>query len=252
VAAGDELKTAEKRGGGKIIPVDSEHSAIFQCLEAAGGNQIKRIYLTASGGAFRDLPPEQLKRASAADALKHPVWNMGKKVTIDSATMANKGLEVIEAVRLFGASPEAVSVLIHRESIIHSMVEFFDGAVLAQLGRPDMKLPINYALSYPKRQNGAAEPLDFDKIGGLSISGWDEKRWPCLKLAYQAAAAGGVYPTVYAAADDLAVKLYAAGRLDYFGVSDLICEALALGYDFAPTDYKGIYLKIEQYISSRL
>ncbi len=204
-----------KRTNSKIYPVDSEHSAIFQCLNGENVNNIKNIILTASGGAFRDYNKDMLAKATPEDALKHPNWAMGKKITIDCATMMNKGLEVIEAHWLFSVPAEKIKVVIHRESIVHSMVEFCDGAVMAQLGCPDMRLPIVYALSYPDRIDMKLNRLDFSQCLNLTFSPPDNDRFPSLQLAYKALEMGKGVPTVLNAANEVAVGMFLDKRIGY-------------------------------------
>jgi 1-deoxy-D-xylulose-5-phosphate reductoisomerase len=257
VAAGSLATTAARDSGAPILPIDSEHSAIWQCLQDAftcvppciplleeavsqveAGNPylpdsfrrqsaVRRLILTASGGAFRDWPVEQIPEASAADALKHPNWSMGPKVTIDSATLMNKGFELIEAHWLFGIPFDQLDVLIHRESIVHSLVEFADASIKAQLGLPDMRLPIQYALTFPDRlQNPALPRLDLAAIGSLTFESPREERYPCLSLAVKAGKAGGTYPSVLGGADEVAVELFMAGEIAFGDISALISDAL--------------------------
>jgi 1-deoxy-D-xylulose-5-phosphate reductoisomerase len=234
VMAGEHVIAAARDHGASILPIDSEHSAIWQCLRGdgddrggEGGNSVARLILTASGGAFRDASPAELEHVTAADALRHPNWLMGKKVTIDSATLMNKGLEVIEAHWLFDAPFANIAIVIHRESIVHSMVEFVDGSVKAQLGPPDMRLPIQYALSYPDRLATSAFPkLDLTKLGRLTFEEPEMGRFPCLKLALQAGERGGTYPAVLSAADDVAVGLFLAGRIGFTEIAGLVARVL--------------------------
>lgn len=211
-----------------ILPVDSEHSAIFQCLQGSHRKSLNKILLTASGGPFRGKSLEELKKVTVEDALRHPNWSMGKKITIDSSTMVNKGLEVIEARWLFDVAMEAIQVVVQPKSIIHSMVEFIDGAVLAQLGTPDMKLPIQYALYYPKRCYLPGARLDFEQITELTFEKPDLETFYGLKLAYQAGAAGGSLPTVYNAANELAVSKFLSGQITYLTITEIIGEAMAV------------------------
>ena len=209
-----------------ILPIDSEHSAIWQCLEGEGRGAI-RIILTASGGPFRDTPLGELPKVTAADALRHPTWQMGKKVTIDSATLMNKGMEAIEARWLFDVPLERISVVIHRESIVHSLVEFCDGSVKAQLSWPDMRLPIQYALSYPERwPNPTLPSLELSRVGSLTFQEVDWQRFPCLKLALEAGRRGGTYPAVLCAADEAAVGLFLVGGIAFLDIARLVGEAL--------------------------
>lgn len=222
VTAGHIIMPLAKEMNVKILPVDSEHSAIFQCLQGAAGNKIEKILLTASGGPFRGRTLAELKYVTPEDALKHPNWSMGKKITIDSSTMVNKGLEVMEAKWLFGVSEDDVQVVIQPKSIIHSMVEFTDGAVVAQLGVPDMKLPIQYALYYPERRLPTAERLDFTKMSSIEIYNPDNINFPALPLAYEAIKTGGSMPTVYNAANEVAVGKFLNREIGYTDIVDTI------------------------------
>ncbi len=226
VMAGEIITAEAERNRAKILPVDSEHSAIWQCLK---GEQEKptKIILTASGGPFRSYSPARLKKVTAEQALKHPSWRMGKKVTIDSATLMNKGLEVIEARWLFDMPFESIAVLVHPQSIIHSMVEFSDGSVKAQLGCPDMRLPIQYALSYPERlPNPELPKLDWESIKELTFEPPDFNSFPCLKLAVEAGRRGGTYPAVLCGADEVAVELFLSGRIKFTDIAKLVGQAL--------------------------
>ena len=209
-----------------LFPVDSEHSAIFQCLQSAQGNPLKYIWLTASGGPFRGKTREQLQHITVEDALRHPNWSMGKKITIDSATMVNKGLEVMEAKWLFSVKPDDIKVIIQPQSIIHSMIEYEDGAVLAQLGVPDMKLPIQYALYYPERRNLQGERLDFYKLRNLDFFEPDMQTFRGLKLAYDVLKEGGTMPVVYNAANEYAVAMFLRKEISFLSITDCIEEAL--------------------------
>ncbi len=206
----------------KLYPVDSEHSAIFQSIEGHRNQDITKIILTASGGPFRETPLEKLQSVTIQDALNHPNWSMGRKITIDSATMMNKGLEVIEARWLFDAPAEKISVNIHPQSIIHSMVEYIDGCVIAQLGTPDMKAPIAYALSYPGRVSTGVKPLDLTELSGLTFFKPDLERFPCLGLAYRALGEGQSMPAVMNAANEIAVEAFLEGRIAYLQIAQLI------------------------------
>lgn len=203
-----------------VIPVDSEHSAIFQCLEP--GNRIEKILLTASGGPFRKFTKEELKSVTKAQALAHPTWNMGDKITIDSATLMNKGFEVIEAKWLFGLTPEQIEVVVHPQSVIHSMVQFEDGAVKAQLGVPDMRLPIQYAFSYPQRLSASFDRLDFKKIREFSFEQPDTERFPCLALAFEALRKGGNMPCIVNAANEIVNRAFIEDRISYNRISEII------------------------------
>ena len=231
VAAGPIVVETLRRHKGKILPVDSEHSAIFQCLLASGGSPVEKIHLTASGGPFRTWDREQIARATAAQALKHPNWDMGAKVTIDSATMMNKGLEVIEARWLFDVPAEKINVVVHPESIIHSMIEFKDGAIIAQLGCPDMREPIGFALSYPERITVGNRKLDFATLGSLTFQAPDLKRFPNLELAYEAIRRGGNAPCALNASNEVAVAAYLKGLISFYDISRINEKCLA-GMDF--------------------
>jgi len=211
-----------------LIPIDSEHSAILQCLTGEDKNTIKRIVLTASGGPFRTKSIEEIGTCTVEDALKHPNWNMGNKITIDSATMMNKGLEVIEAKHLFNIEVSKVHIIIHPQSIIHSFVEFIDGSVKAQLGVPDMKIPIQYALTYPHRIQSDFRRIDFNKLKDLSFEEPDFKKFKCLKLAYEAAEKEGTYPTVLNASNEVAVNLFLNNKITFLEIADIIEEQLEI------------------------
>ena len=206
----------------RILPVDSEHSAIFQCLNGENRCELHKILLTASGGPFRGKKKEELREVQVEDALKHPNWSMGRKITIDSATLVNKGLEMMEARWLFGVEPQDIKIVVQPKSIIHSMVEFADGAVIAQLGTPDMKLPIQYALYYPQRRYLPGERLDFWKLGQITFEEPDMENFPGLRLAFDAAAAGGSLPTVYNAANERAVALFLDRKIRFLEIPELI------------------------------
>lgn len=231
VAAGSLVTALAREHGVPLLPVDSEHSAIFQCLQGSGNNRISRIHLTASGGPFREWSREQIAAAGPREALRHPNWQMGSKITIDSATMMNKGLEVIEAKWLFDVEPEDIRVVVHPESIIHSMVEFADGAVIAQLGHPDMREPIQYALAYPQRLNLDNRKLDFAALGSLSFSAPDTERFPALGLAYEALRRGGNLACTMNAANEIAVAAYLREEISFYGISELVAETMA-GVEF--------------------
>lgn len=226
VTAGHIVMERAKARGVQILPVDSEHSAIFQCLNGESHKEIKRITLTASGGSFRDYTREQLNNVTVEQALKHPNWSMGAKITIDSATMANKGLEVIEAHWLFNMSYEQIDVIIHPESIIHSYVEFVDHSVIAQLGMPDMRLPIQYALAYPERITNNSEPLNLAQIGQLNFRPMDMVRYPMLRLAYHSGKAGLSAPIVYNAANEIAVERFLKREISFLDIERVVEEAL--------------------------
>ena len=211
----------------KILPVDSEHSAIFQCLNGEHKDQLKKILLTASGGPFRGKKKEELKNVQVEDALKHPNWSMGRKITIDSATLVNKGLEMMEARWLFGVEPKDIQIVVQPKSIIHSMVEFVDGAVIAQLGTPDMKLPIQYALYYPNRRHLPGDRLDFWTLNQITFEKPDMENFPGLKLAFDAAAAGGTMPTVYNAANERAVAKFLDRKIGFLDIPKIIRSCMA-------------------------
>ena len=219
VAAGPIVIRTMREHNAVILPVDSEHSAIFQCLLAAQGNKVEKIHLTASGGPFRTWERAKIAAATAREALKHPNWDMGAKVTIDSATMMNKGFEVIEAKWLFDMDPDKINVVVHPESIIHSMVEFTDGAVIAQMGCPDMREPIGFALSFPERMSVGNRKLDFATLGQISFEAPDLKRFPCLELAYEAIRRGGNAPCALNAANEVAVAAYLKGLIGFYDIA---------------------------------
>jgi 1-deoxy-D-xylulose-5-phosphate reductoisomerase len=227
VSAGHIVTAEAKKRQVPLLPIDSEHSAIFQCLNGERISEVRRLIVTASGGAFRDWTREQIENATVEQALKHPNWSMGAKVTIDSATLMNKGLEVIEAHWLFDLPYEKIDVIIHPQSIIHSMVEFQDGAVMAQLGTPDMRVPIQYALSYPNRLPLQTERLDFVALSRLDFRPPDLERFPCLKMAYEAGKTGGTMPTVLNAANEVAVQSFLAGECPFPVIEELVERALS-------------------------
>ena len=222
VTAGHIIMPLAEECGVRILPVDSEHSAIFQCLNGENRCELHKILLTAYGGPFRGKNTEELREVQVEDALKHPNWSMGRKITIDSATLVNKGLEMMEARWLFGVEPQDIKIVVQPKSIIHSMVEFADGAVIAQLGTPDMKLPIQYALYYPQRRYLPGERLDFWKLGQITFEEPDMENFPGLRLAFDAAAAGGSLPTVYNAANERAVALFLDRKIRFLEIPELI------------------------------
>lgn len=226
VAAGDLVNAAVRENGAELIPVDSEHSAIFQCLHCGTHGEVKRILLTASGGPFFGYTKEQLERVTRADALRHPTWKMGAKITVDSATLMNKGLEVIEAVRLFGVSPSQITVVVHRESIIHSAVEYIDNAVIAELSHPDMRECVQYALTYPHRVPAVIEPLDLLKVGTLTFKRPDTEAFPLLALAFRAIETGGLMPAVLSAANEAAVSLFLADKIRFAEIAAVVERAM--------------------------
>ncbi|MDD2513204.1 MAG: 1-deoxy-D-xylulose-5-phosphate reductoisomerase [Proteiniphilum sp.] len=226
VVAGELVTSLALEKRCAVLPVDSEHSAIFQCLNGEGNNRIEKILLTASGGPFRTFSREQLKRVTRAQALDHPNWNMGEKVTIDSSTLMNKGLEMIEAKWLFGVKPSQVEVVVHPQSIIHSMVQFEDHSVMAQLGQPDMRMPIQYAFSYPERLKSDIPPVDFFALSQLTFERPDREKFPSLTYAYEAIAAGGNMPCILNAANEVAVQLFLQERIGYTDMSRLIEQTM--------------------------
>ena len=231
VAAGSIVTSTMRKHNGVILPVDSEHSAIFQCLLAAQGNGVEKIHLTASGGPFRTWDRNSISKAKAGDALKHPNWDMGAKVTIDSATMMNKGLEVIEAKWLFDIDIDRINVVVHPESVVHSMVEFEDGAVIAQMGCPDMRQPIGFALSFPQRITVGNRKLDFASLGSLHFEAPDLDRFPCLALAYEAIRRGGNAPCALNSANEIAVSAFLKGLIGFYDIAR-ICDKCLQGMNF--------------------
>jgi 1-deoxy-D-xylulose-5-phosphate reductoisomerase len=227
VAAGDLALDAQRRGGGRLIPVDSEHSAAFQCLEGRGPEQVHSLVLTASGGPFRGRTPDELSDVTPAEALAHPTWNMGPKITIDSATLANKGLELIEAHFLFGLPYEQLEVVVHPSSVVHALVRFRDGAALAHLGYPDMRVPISFALTYPDRSEAPVPALDLASGLTLEFQAPDLDTFPLLALARAAGEEGGTAPCVYNAANEIAVAAFLDRRLPFLGIAAVVEETLA-------------------------
>jgi 1-deoxy-D-xylulose-5-phosphate reductoisomerase len=227
VAAGELALEAQRRGRGRLIPVDSEHSAAFQCLEGRAPEQVQSVVLTASGGPFRGRSRDELESVTPAEALAHPTWNMGPKITVDSATLANKGLELIEAHFLFRLPYEQIEVVVHPSSIVHALVRFRDGAALAHLGYPDMRVPISLALTYPERGPTPVPPLDFSTGLTLEFHAPDVETFPLLALARRAGEDGGTYPCVFNAANEVAVAAFLEGRLPFLGIAEVVAEALA-------------------------
>lgn len=226
VMAGPLLFAAARRRGSSVIPVDSEHSAIYQCLRAGRADEVERIILTASGGAFRDRPASDLPHVRPDEALQHPTWKMGPRITVDSATMMNKALEIGEAVALFDLPPEKIRVVLHPQSIVHSMVEFRDGSVIAQLSRPDMRLPILFALAYPERPHYEAARFNVRDFAKLTFADPDPERYPAIELGYRAARAGGTAGAVLNAADEVAVTDFLAGRIPFPQITQRVADAL--------------------------
>jgi 1-deoxy-D-xylulose-5-phosphate reductoisomerase len=241
VMAGALMVDAARRRGVAILPVDSEHNAIHQCLHGRDPADVTRLILTASGGPFRTLDADALARVTPDEALRHPTWRMGRKITIDSATLMNKGLEVIEARWLFDTGPDRIEVVVHPQSIVHSMVELTDGSIIAQLGVTDMRLPIQYAFSHPERWTTPLPKLDVVRLGVLEFQPPDVARFPCLGLAFEALGRGGAWPVVLNAANEVAVEAFLAGRLPFPGIARLIETVLAAAPDGSgPADLAGI------------
>jgi 1-deoxy-D-xylulose-5-phosphate reductoisomerase len=240
VMAGSLVMAAAKKRGVAVLPVDSEHNAIHQCLHGRPAAEIKRLILTASGGPFRAMPAAELASVTAEHALRHPTWRMGPKITIDSATLMNKGLEVIEARWLFGASADAIDVLVHPQSIVHSMVEFIDGSVIAQLGVTDMRLPIQYAFSYPERWTAALPPLDLARAGRLEFEHPDLERFPCLALAFRALRGPAGLPVVLNAANEVAVSAFLGKRLAFTAIAEVIRDAMDVFEQADNRDIRGL------------
>ena len=226
VMAGDILMAEARKHGATVIPVDSEQSAIFQCLEGRAVKDVHQIHLTASGGALRDVPRAKHDKLSVREILAHPRWKMGAKITVDSATLMNKGFEVIEAARLFALGVDKIKVVVHPEAIVHSMVEFVDGSILAQLGVTDMRLPIQYALTYPQRLDTGMARLDFVKLGRLTFAKPDMQKFPSLQLAYDVARQGGLAPAVLNAADEVAVASFLQGRIRFTAIHTVVEKTL--------------------------
>jgi len=246
VVAGHIFTEEVRKSGAKLLPVDSEHSALFQCMNGCSMDSVRKLILTASGGPFLGKTAKDLKLVSAADALRHPNWQMGKKITIDSATLMNKGLEVIEAHYLFNMPAEKISVLVHPQSIVHSLVEFVDGSCIAQLSNPDMKGPIAYALSYPERLHSVMEPLAWEKLCGLTFMKPDTATFSCLSLAYSALKCGGTMPAVLNAANEVAVHSFLDG-MTAFNDIPVIIEKTMSAHNAEPATDIGLVLEIDRW-----
>ncbi|MCP3729100.1 1-deoxy-D-xylulose-5-phosphate reductoisomerase [Sphingomonas sp. MG17] len=226
VSAGGVMTDAAARFGATLLPVDSEHNAVFQCLDPANADRVSRIVLTASGGPFRERTLDEMRGITPAQAVAHPNWSMGAKISVDSATLMNKGLELIEAFHLFPVSAEQLDVVVHRQSVIHSLVEYVDGSMLAQLGAPDMRIPIAHALAWPRRMATPCQRLDLATIGRLDFEAPDYERFPCLKLAREALAAGGARPAVLNAANEVAVAAFLDGRAAFLEIAAIVSDTL--------------------------
>jgi 1-deoxy-D-xylulose-5-phosphate reductoisomerase len=246
VAAGQLIMTAAAESGAEVIPVDSEHSAVFQALHAGRSSEVSQIVITASGGPFLDKPPEEFASITVAEALNHPTWSMGKKITVDSATMVNKAFEVIEARWLFDMPAERIRVLVHPESIIHSLVEFADLSVMAQLSLPDMRLPIQYALTYPERAVGCFEPLDLAARGTLTFRAPDTKRFPCLDIGFEVAREGGTTGAVFNASNEVAVAAFLDGKAKFTDIERVIRTVLER-HTKAPADSLGTIMAVDEW-----
>jgi len=240
VLAGKFVMAEARLRGTRILPVDSEHNAVFQCIHGHPSSSVRRVILTASGGAFRDWPEEGLQHATPADALKHPNWAMGPKITVDSATLANKGLELIEAQWLFGLRPDQCAAVIHPQSIVHCLVEFNDAAMLAQLCPSSMTFPIQHALLYPERTDGVEPPLDFTRLVTLEFKPVDESRYPMLRFARESMVAGGVAPAVFNAANTVAVEAFLKGRIPFLAIPKIVGHALDHTANFEPADLSAV------------
>jgi 1-deoxy-D-xylulose-5-phosphate reductoisomerase len=251
VTAGQLMMSAAQASGATILPVDSEHNAIFQCLACSLGGDVSKIILTASGGPFRTASTATMAAATPSEAIAHPTWSMGAKISVDSATLMNKGLELIEAHFLFGLPSDRIDILVHPQSVIHSLVEFVDGSVLAQLGSPDMRIPIAYALAWPERMATPAERLDLATIGNLAFEAPDDQRFPALRLARQALEQGGAAPIVLNAANEVAVQAFLGGSIRFRGIADAVAEALNASRDDPPTNIADV-LEIDRSTRSRV
>jgi 1-deoxy-D-xylulose-5-phosphate reductoisomerase len=240
VLAGSFVMAEARKKGVRILPVDSEHNAVFQCIEGHPAAGVRRIVLTASGGAFRDWPAEKLEHATPADALKHPNWAMGPKVTVDSATLANKGLELIEAQWLFGLKPAQLGAVLHAQSLVHCLVEFNDGAMLAQLSPSSMTFPIQHALLYPERAQGVEPPIDFTRPVRFDFTPVDEGRYPMMRYARESMGAGGVAPAVFNAANEVAVESFLRGRIPFLAIPRIVGHVLDRTAHFEPTELSAV------------
>ncbi len=244
VSAGDVILAAAKAHGATLLPADSEHNAIFQCFDFARPERVRRIILTASGGPFRDWTTAQMRGVTPAQAVAHPNWSMGAKISVDSATMMNKGLELIEAARLFPVDPSRIEIILHRQSVIHSMVDYVDGSVLAQLGPPDMRTPIAYCLAWPDRMAAPMAPLDLVGIGRLDFEAPDEARFPALRLAREALTAGGARPAILNAANEVAVAAFLAGHIGFLEIAAIVDDTLS-AYDPAAPETLDAVLAVD-------
>jgi 1-deoxy-D-xylulose-5-phosphate reductoisomerase len=244
VSAGDVMTAAARAHGTTLLPVDSEHNAVFQCLDRTAPKSVRRLILTASGGPFRETPLDAMRSITPAQAVAHPNWSMGAKISVDSATMMNKGLELIEAFHLFPVRAEQLEVLVHAQSVVHSMVEYVDGSTLAQLGSPDMRTPIAYALAWPERMETPCAPLDLAKIGRLDFAAPDPERFPALTLARRALDAGGARPAILNAANEVAVAAFLAGRINFLEIAAIVADTLAR-YDPAAPDSLDAVLAVD-------
>lgn len=250
LVSGGHLVTQQLRQSGELLPIDSEHSALFQCLQGEDVSKVDKLLLTASGGPFRTKPIDELRRVTVEEALAHPTWRMGAKVTVDSATLMNKGLEIIEARWLFGVPAERIEVVIHPQSIIHSLVEFVDGSVKAQLSLPDMRLPIQYALFYPERHPCPVQRLDLTKIGTLTFEPPDEVRFPCLRLAKLAVQAGGTMPAVLNAADEIAVNAFLQRKIGFMDIPAIIEAVMERHCPIAEPDLNTVW-EVDEWARAR-
>ncbi len=239
VVGGELVVDLARKAGGRILPVDSEHSALFQCLSGRE-REVRRVYITSSGGPFRGRRREELARVRPEEALAHPVWRMGPKITVDSATLANKGLEVVEACHLFGLEGEQVEVVVHPQGRVHGLVLLSDGSLLAQVSEPDMRLPVAYALSYPDRLEGVAQPISFSAPFSLEFEPPDTQTFRLLPLAYQALRAGGTAPAVYASADEVAVEAFLNGRIGFLGIEAVVERVLERHSPSRPSDLEEV------------